>query len=35
VSRSNRRRKVLQEARMGRVSQAVRDAQAARDGRQK
>jgi hypothetical protein len=35
VSRSDRRRKVLQAARIGRVSQAVRDAQAVRDGRQK
>lgn len=35
VSRSDRRRKVLQAARIGRVSQAVRDSQAKRDGRQK
>jgi hypothetical protein len=35
VIRSDRRRKVLQAARIGRVSQAVRDAQAVRDGRQK
>jgi hypothetical protein len=33
--RSDNRRKALQAARIGRVSQAVRDAQAARDGRQK
>jgi hypothetical protein len=33
--RSDRRRKVLQAARIGRVSQAVRDAQAVRDGKQK
>ena len=33
--RSDRRRKVLQAARIGRVSQAVRDAQAVRDSRQK
>jgi hypothetical protein len=35
VSRSDRRRKVLQADRIGRVSQAVRDSQAKRDGRQK
>lgn len=33
--RSDNRRKVLQAARIGRVSQSVRDAQAVRDGRQK
>lgn len=35
VRRSDNRRKVLQAARIGRVSQAVRDAQAVRDGKQK
>jgi hypothetical protein len=34
VRRSVRRRKVLQAARIGRVSQAVRDAQAKSDSRQ-